>query len=111
MKRTTSRLVLHCLKTWLICESCMLAEYAIHGKKREIYHQLKVCANASFELASLLTKSPVSSQQILSCLISCKTVATACGEYRHIEEFSICERACENSCKMLAKRLPVSFLN
>lgn len=111
IKKPSRLFILQCLKTWLLCEACMMLEYARYGSKRTIYNNLKACADACFEIVTILL-NPLYDKKweegIAACLINCRAVVITGEEQEQTDDLVTCLDACNSCYYLMVDLLPAN---
>ena len=104
--QTTDHYIKVCMKTWLLCEANVHAEYERGNPRLEIVRQCSDCAQACFSLVSKLVSNP-DDLDILAfdCLLHCRECSRECAKYPGEEELEFCgivSSICADSLKDIA---------
>lgn len=100
-----------CMKTWLLCESCVYVDTLTKPEKNSLLAKCRNCANACFTLVcQLISKSELIADAALNCLLSCHECYEECKKYSAEEEIGYCGEICL-LCASKIKGLFVPILN
>ncbi len=87
-----------CMKTWLLCESCIHAEENSPVPRYDLIVECNACAKSCFAVVSKLvseTEIEDMSDTILNCLLHCRQCAMECGRYEGEEDITLCADVCQ----------------
>lgn len=104
--QTTDHYIKVCMKTWLLCEANVHAEYNRPAPRQEILRQCSECAEACFAVVTKLVSNPDDLDTLaLDCLLHCRECSRECAKYPGEEELQFCSvvsSICADSIKEIA---------
>lgn len=108
----TDNYIKACMKTWLLCESCIHAE--LNGQQEQrinLLNEWKACAKACFEVVSRLVSNPDDMDNLpLNCLLHCRQCAEECEKYPDEIDIVACGEVCTD-CAETIKQLTIFSAN
>jgi hypothetical protein len=84
-----------CMKTWLLCESCIHAESTSTTPRYDLIKECSDCAKACFAVVSrLVSQNEDVSDLILNCVLHCRQCAQECDKYKYENDIEFCGDTC-----------------
>ena len=76
-----------CMKTWLICESCIHAEVTSTMPRVDLVRECRECAQSCFSVVcKLISQRDDLGDLILNCLLHCRQCYEECEKYAEEED-------------------------
>jgi hypothetical protein len=92
----TDNYIKACMKTWLLCESCIYSETNSNSPREELITRCRDCANACFTVVCrILNNSEIVQESAFICMLYCRECQAACDKYGHIEDIYYCGQICK----------------
>jgi len=111
IRQQTDIYIKACMKTWLICESCVHMETTSDEPRVDLLRECRETAQSCFSLVSkLISNNQNVGDHVLSCLIHCRQCIAECEKYAHVEDIEYCGNVCA-VCADALKDLAVFYLN
>lgn len=99
------------MKTWLLCESCVHAEYSSQSPREDLITKCADCAKACFAVVSrLVSQAGDIGDLVLNCLLHCRECADECEKYNGENDIELCGDVCR-VCGDKMKDIAVFALN
>jgi hypothetical protein len=100
-----------CMKTWLLCESCIHAESTSSLPRHDLVNECSECAKACFAVVSrLVSQNEDMGNLVFNCLLHCRRCANTCEKYEYENDIEFCGDTCR-MCAEAVKELPIFSLN
>ena len=78
----TDKYIRACMKTWLLCESCILAETKNAKPNENLINKFRTCASSCFAVVCrLISDSEETAEAALQCLVNCRECNEECVKY------------------------------
>ena len=78
----TDNYIRACMKTWLLCESCILAEKTSADPREELIEKCRSCASSCFTVVcKLISSSDTTPEAVLLCMINCRECNDECQKF------------------------------
>ncbi len=87
-----------CMKTWLLCETCVHAEETSAHPRYDLISECTACARSCFALVSkLVADSDMEDMgnMVWDCMLHCRQCAQECSKYTDNEDLELCADVCE----------------
>jgi hypothetical protein len=111
IQQQTDTYIRICMKTWLLCESCIHAESLSSLPRFELVKECNQCAKACFALVSrLVSQNEDMGDLVMDCVLECRQCARTCEKYGHENDIEFCGITC-SLCAETLKHLAVFSLN
>ena|SRR6218665_2082499 len=113
IQEETDNYIRICMKTWLLCESCINHEISSDSPRQRLVQKCNDCGKSCFALvAKLVSKEYVIDldDAVFDCLLYCRQCAMECEKYSDEEDIRLCGDVCE-LCGDALKELTIFSLN
>jgi hypothetical protein len=91
----TDNYIRACMKTWLLCESCLHAEADSRSPRKMLMNIYKECAAACVALVSRLVSNNTGIDQLaFNCLIRCRECQEECIRQADSDDMIYCSDVC-----------------
>jgi len=111
IRQQTDIYIKACMKTWLICESCVHMESSSLTPREDVLRECRDCAQSCFALVcKLISKSDDIGENVLTSLLHCRQCMAECEKYSDVEDLEYCHNVCA-VCADTLKDLAVFYLN
>jgi len=98
-----------CMKTWLLCESCIHAETMSDSPRESLINKCRNCANSCFTVVCrIINYSDAVQESAFNCLLNCRECYQECEANADSEDIVHCATVCRN-CAELLKSLMIPF--
>jgi hypothetical protein len=95
IQQQTDTYIKVCMKTWLLCESCIHAESTSPSPRYDLVSECRECAQACFAVVSRLVSQPEDMDDLVfKCLLHCRQCASECGKYKYEDDIEFCGEIC-----------------
>lgn len=97
-QQKTETFIKICMKTWLLCETCVHAEESSKEPRYNLVSECSACARACFALVSKLVgecNMDDMGSLVLDCMLHCRQCAQECSLYAGEEDIELCGDVCE----------------
>ena len=93
-----------CMKTWLLCESCVHNESDGTYRRNQLVEKCRECANSCFAVVCrMISVSEWLEEAVLTCVLACKNCYEECARYEGSADIEYCGEVCR-LCGELLKR-------
>jgi hypothetical protein len=111
IQQQTDSYIKICMKTWLLCESCIHAESSSKFPRYDLIKECSECAKACFAVVSrLVSQADDLGDLVFNCLLHCRQCADECAKHFEEDDISLCGDVCE-VCADKMKDIAVFSLN
>jgi hypothetical protein len=111
IQSSTDSYIKICMKTWLLCESCIHAESNMPDPRYELISECSECAKSCFAVVSrLVSQADELGDLAINCVLHCRQCANECQKYDNETDLLICADVC-SICAELIKKLATFSLN
>jgi hypothetical protein len=110
----TDHYVKACMKTWLLCESCIhIEETTSYHPRQSLITRWRSCAHSCFAIVcSIISKENEEMQEpALTCMLSCRECYQECQKYNYIDEIEYCGEVCRYCADIIKDLLIPENLN
>jgi hypothetical protein len=85
-----------CMKTWLLCESCIHIEETSYCPRKTLISNWRSCAHSCFEVVCKIISNDSKEMQdsALSCMLNCRKCYEECEKYNYSDEIEFCGEVC-----------------
>ena len=92
----TDNYIKMCMKTWLLCESCIHIEEASNYPRRSLITSWRNCAHSCFVVVCKIISNEGRAMQetALSCMLDCRNCYEECEKYNNSDEIRFCGEVC-----------------
>jgi len=91
----TDNYIKACMKTWLLCESCILAEENSYYPREELISKCRACAHSCFAVVCrIISNNEVLQESAFICVLNCRECYDECEKYHYIDDIDYCGQVC-----------------
>lgn len=95
-QQLTDNYIKICMKTWLLCESCIHAELNSEAPRYDLVDECSQCAKSCFAVVSrLVSQADDMGDLVLNCILHCRQCAGTCAQYSDESDIELCGDVCE----------------
>jgi len=95
IEQRTDSYIKVCMKSWLLCESCIHLELSHSAPRQELIEILQDCAKSCFAVVTRLVSNPADLGQLpLNCILDCMQCVRECNFYSGDPDIADCADAC-----------------
>lgn len=107
IQQQTDAYIKVCMKSWLLCESCVHAEMNSKNPRYDLINECMACAKACFAVVSRLVSNADDMQDLpFNCLLHCRQCVNECQKYYYDNDIRLCGEVC-SICAETVKELAV----
>lgn len=111
IQQQTDSYIKICMKSWLLCESCVHAEINSFSPRQNLIKACADCARACFAVVARLVSNADEMEELpFNCLLHCRQCYEECEKYSDEADLCICAEVCA-ICAESVKELAVFSLN
>jgi hypothetical protein len=112
IQQQTDLYIKACMKTWLICESCIHVEVTGATQRNNLIRECRECAQSCFAVVcKLISQAEDLGDLVFNCILHCRQCYDECEKYEEIDDdIQYCGSVC-SICAETLKDLAVFQLN
>lgn len=101
-----------CMKTWLLCESCIHAETLRFEPREILIDKCRACAHSCFTVVCrIINNTEAIEESVLVCLLNCRECWQECERLADNEDLLYCADICRFCADMVKPLLIPAHLN
>ena len=95
VQQQTDNYIKLCMKSWLLCESCIHAEVNSPSPRYALINQWTACAKSCFAVVSRLVSDPDNLEDLpFKCMLHCRLCVDESDKYPEEEDIQMCSEIC-----------------
>lgn len=108
----TDNYIKACMKTWLMCESCIHSETISDHPRQALVVKCRYCANACFTVVCrIINNSEVLQESAFICLLNCLECQAECSKFSDVEDIRYCGEVCRLCADIIKPLILPMYLN